>query len=106
MEVALETTLTTDRLMLCSVDLSDVELVWEATRFEGFNDGVTWDPPGSREKIVDVIQRNLSHWKQGTEYIFTVSLLDTARAIGRVGLHKEEEPDPLNRPGIAGDRLC
>ena len=96
MAVTLETTLTTDRLMLRSVDLSDVDLVWEATRFEGFNDGMTWEPPGSREEIIEVTRRNLSRWKQGVEYVFTVELQDLACAVGRVGLHKEEQPDTWN----------
>lgn len=96
MDIRLDTTISTERLTLRPVDLSDVDLVWEATRFEGFNDGMTWDPPASRENIVEVTRRNLTHWKQGKEYVFTVSLTGAACPVGRVGLHKEVLPGTWN----------
>jgi ribosomal-protein-alanine N-acetyltransferase len=96
MEVSLDTTLTTERLLLRPVDLSDVELVWEASRVDGFNDGMTWDPPASKEEIVEITHRNLAHWSQGKDYIFTVCLTASEISIGRVGLHKEEAPDTWN----------
>lgn len=96
MEISLNTTLTTERLLLRPVDLSDVELVWEATRFDGFNDGMTWDPPASREDIVEVTHRNLAHWSQGKDYVFTVCLTCNGNSIGRVGLHREETPGTWN----------
>jgi len=95
MEVSLDTTLTTERLLLRPVGLSDVDLVWEASRVDGFNDGMTWDPPASKEEIVEITHRNLAHWRQGKDYIFTVCLA-SGISIGRVGLHKEEVPDTWN----------
>lgn len=96
MDISLDTTLSTKRLLLRSVELSDVDLVWEASRFEGFNDGMTWDPPTSKEDIVEITHRNLAHWQQGKDYVFTVCLASTNCSIGRVGLHREESADAWN----------
>lgn len=93
MEIPLDKTLNTPRLSLRAVDFTDVDLVWQATRFEGFNAGMTWDPPESGEHIVKITERNLKRWKEGTDYVFTVELLNPECRIGRVGLHKESEPD-------------
>ena len=96
MEINLDTTLSTERLLLRSVELSDVDLVWEASRFEGFNDGMTWDPPASKEDIGEITHRNLAHWQQGMDYVFTVCLASTNCSIGRVGLRREESADSWN----------
>lgn len=96
MELSLDTTLQTKRLLLRPVDLSDIELVWDASRFDGFNDGMTWDPPASKEDIVEVTHRNLANWNQGKDYVFTVCLTCDANSIGRVGLHREKGPDTWN----------
>ena len=44
MHIPANTILRTERLMLRAVDFCDIDLVWEASRFVGFNDGMTWDP--------------------------------------------------------------
>lgn len=96
MNITVDTTLLTERLKLRPVDLSDVDLVWEVSRFEGFTDGMTWDPPSSRQEIVEITHRNLAHWEQGEDYVFTIDLLKPACPIGRVGLHKEDAPGTWN----------
>lgn len=96
LKISPETTLTTERLKLRPVDLSDVDLVWEVSRFEGFTDGMTWDPPASRQEIVEITHRNLAHWEQGNDYVFTISLLKPACPIGRVGLQKENSRGTWN----------
>jgi ribosomal-protein-alanine N-acetyltransferase len=93
MNIPLDTILTTERLALRPVDIGDVELVWRASRVAGFNDGMTWDAPESREQIMQIIQRNLDQWLAGSDYVFTVCSRDPAIAIGRVGLHKATQPD-------------
>ena len=96
MNIPLDTIFKTPRLSLRAVDFSDIDLVWDATRFEGFNDGMTWDPPASKEEIIQVTERNLEHWQQGKDYVFTVCLRDPAIAIGRVGLLKVADSDTWN----------
>lgn len=96
MNIPLDTKLTTERLALRAADLSDVDLVWEVSRFEGFNDGMTWDPPDNRTDIARIVEKNRSEWKQGTNYIFTVVLKSSGQAFGCVGIRKEYTPGAWN----------
>ena len=88
--------LVTDRLMLRAADLSDVDLVWEVSRFEGFNEGMTWDPPTNKEEIVSITEKNIADWREGTEYVFTIAVKDENLPIGRMGLRQEDEPGIWN----------
>ena len=90
MHIPLDIGLTTERLSLRAADLSDVDLIWEVSRFSGFNDGMTWDPPDNRAEIAQVVEKNRAGWKQGTNYIFTVALKSSGQAFGCVGLKKED----------------
>lgn len=88
--------LTTRRLLLRSVDILDSDVVWEVSRFEGFNDGMVWDPPSCREELAQIAQRNIDSWLNGTDYVFTVCLGAPDVPIGRVGLHREDDADVWN----------
>ena len=91
-EISTDTVLTTKRLRLRVVSLSDIELVWAASRVEGFNDGMVWDPPNSRDELVTTTQNNLKSWEDGTAYAFTVDLSETMTPIGRVGIRQDDGP--------------
>lgn len=80
----------TDRLYLRSVDLTDVDLVWDVSRVDGFNDGMTWDPPSSKEDIVSITNKNIADWESGTDYVFTVVVAGGGESIGRVGIHQKD----------------
>lgn len=95
-EISTDTVLTTKRLRLRVVSLSDIELVWAASRVEGFNDGMVWDPPNSRDELVTTTQKNLASWKDGTAYAFTVDLSETMTPIGRVGIRQDDGPSAWN----------
>ena len=84
--------ITTERLGLRPADFSDIDLIWSATRFPGFNDGMTWNPPVSKGEIVSITERNKRAWKAGTDYVFTIDLMPDATPIGRVGLHQDGSP--------------
>ena len=89
-EVPIDTVLNTKRLRLRAVSLSDIELVWSASRIEGFNDGMVWDPPDGRDELVAITQKNLRSWEEDSAYTFTVDLIETMMPIGRVGLRQED----------------
>ncbi|MGB5717315.1 MAG: GNAT family N-acetyltransferase [Gammaproteobacteria bacterium] len=74
----------------------DVELVWSASRIQGFNDGMVWDPPQTREELISIAKDNLDRWVEGTAYTFTVDLVETHKAIGRVGIRREDNPSLWN----------
>ncbi|MGY8815906.1 MAG: GNAT family N-acetyltransferase [Gammaproteobacteria bacterium] len=95
-EIDLNTILTTKRLTLRSTSSSDIDLVWSATRFEGFNNGMTWEPPESKEELVPMIQKNIDAWLEGNAYIFAIELIDSALPIGRVVIRKDSSPSVWN----------
>jgi len=86
LEVPINTILSTERLRLRAPVLSDVEFVWSASRFEGFNDGMTWDPPRNKIELVDITKRNIREWKEGSSFTYTSELKNTNAPIGRVGI--------------------
>ena len=94
--IPFETVLETRRLLLRSVNILDSDVVWEASRFDGFNDGMVWDPPSCREELAEIAQRNIDSWLNGTDYVFTVCLGAADVPIGRVGLHQKDAADVWN----------
>lgn len=91
-QIAEDTILTTRRLRLRAANLTDVDLVWSASRFDGFNDGMTWDPPGNKAELVDIAHRNLREWNAGNSFTFTSELIENNVAVGRVGIRREASP--------------
>lgn len=94
--IPLNTILHIERLQLRAVSLSDVELVWSASQIKGFNDGMVWDPPDSKEELVLITHKNLSVWADGKSYTFTIDLCDSNTPIGRVGFRLESKPTTWN----------
>ena len=88
--------LKTKRLQLRAASADDVELVWSASRIQGFNDGMTWDPPQTREELISIAKDNIDRWEEGTAYTFTVDLVETRMAIGRVAISCEDYPSLWN----------
>ena len=88
--------LQTKRLQLRAASADDVELVWSASRIQGFNDGMVWDPPQTKEELISIAKDNLDGWEEGTAYTFTVDLVETRKAIGRVGIRCEDNPSLWN----------
>jgi ribosomal-protein-alanine N-acetyltransferase len=93
MAIPLETRLITDRCVLSAVSDEDLDHIWTATRHPGFNDGMLWDPPATREEISNWSERTLDLWRRGEQYTFTIRSKDAAGFIGRIVLRprKPEE---------------
>lgn len=78
-------TITTKRLCLKAADVSEVDFVWSATRFEGFNNGLAWDTPSDKSELVDAAIRGQEQWEKGEAFTFTSELLETGEPVGRTG---------------------
>lgn len=78
-------TITTKRLRLKAADISEVDFVWSATRFEGFNNGLAWDTPNNKSELVDAATRGQEQWQKGVSFTFTSELLETGEPVGRTG---------------------
>ncbi|MHC4779414.1 MAG: GNAT family N-acetyltransferase [Planctomycetota bacterium] len=91
MKIPLDTRLVTPRLVLGAVSEEDVEPIWSATRHEGFNDGMRWDPPQRREEIREFTRRNLEWWRNGQAYVFTMRFVEGGAFVGRISIRPEED---------------
>ena len=90
--VPLETVLQTKRLQVRSVSHSDIDLVWSASRTPGFNDGMVWDPPESKEELIPITEKNISAWKEVQSFTFTIELAEENTPIGRIAIRCEDNP--------------
>ena len=86
--IPLDFELSTKRLRLRVSNKSDVDLIWSACRHEGFNDGLTWDPPDQKSELIaysDVIREK---WENGVSYEFVSERTEDALTVGRVGIRR------------------
>jgi [ribosomal protein S5]-alanine N-acetyltransferase len=91
--IPLDKILKAKRLRLRIVSFSDIDLVWSASRYEGFNDGMTWEPPADRKELIHITENNLQDWKNDLSDTFTVELTNPLTPIGRIDIRREDEPD-------------
>ena len=89
MSIALDTCLTTPRCVLRCASDEDLEDVWSATRYPGFNDGMPWNPPQMKSEIAAWTERNLDAWRSGEEYVFTIRAHADRNFVGRVSIRRE-----------------
>jgi [ribosomal protein S5]-alanine N-acetyltransferase len=94
--IDINTIIKTTRLQLRAITPSDIDLVWSAIRFEGFNNGMTWEPPESKEELLPFAQKNIDAWLEGSAYTFTVETIDSNLPIGRVAIRKENSSNNWN----------
>ncbi len=90
MGVPLDTCLETPRCVLRCVSEDDLEPVWSATRYPGFNDGMRWYPPKLKSEISIWTKRNLDIWQKGEEYVFTIRAHLDNSFIGRASIRREK----------------
>ena len=81
--------LNTARCILRHVSEEDIAHVFAATRFEGFNDGMTWDPPQEECDLLAPYRRNCEAWRAGTDYLFTIES-HAGEFIGRISIGRTE----------------
>ena len=90
--IPVTTILTSPNYQLRIPDESDVDFVFSATRYPGFNDGMQWDPPGHRDEIIASLSRTLDKWSTGKEYNFTVLEKVGGQQVARIGIRKTPDP--------------
>ncbi len=94
--ISKNTQLETSRLVLKIPSLEEVPFIFSATRFEGFNDGMLWDPPKTEEPIIESYHRNIKAWEEGRGFSFSLYNKSNNDFIGRISIRKEEEKDLWN----------
>lgn len=64
--------------------------IFSASRHEGFNDGMVWDPPSGMEELQVNLQQNHDAWESGSAYTWTIEAKEDARFIGRIAIRQTE----------------
>ena len=90
--IPLDKVLLTDRLRLRVISLSDLDLVWSASQFKGFNDGMVWDPPANKDELIPITRKNLLEWSEGISFVFTIELIESDKPVGRIAIRRDDKP--------------
>src|SRR5699024_6898157 len=85
--------LTTSRCWLRHVSLSDIPHIFSASRYEGFTNGMSWEPPAVEDELVLPYECNVKAWAEGSAYCFTIEEKGTASFIGRIVIRRGVDPD-------------
>lgn len=92
--ISLETTINTNNYRLRIPNASDIDFVFSASRYPGFNDGMQWDPPIHKEELIIPLNNNINSWKNGIGYSFTIeSKKNKSIPLGRVSIRITEEKE-------------
>ena len=75
---------------------ADFMPIFEATRHQGFNDGMAWEPPSSIAELAAPLQNNIKAWESGKAYAFTIEERTTKTFLGRISIRKTTENDVWN----------
>ncbi len=90
MIIPLSEVINTNRCSLRIVSEADIPHIWSATRVEGFNKGMVWDPPRHIDELREPLERNLKAWQEGSAYNWTIEHNKTKKFIGPVEIRFEQ----------------
>lgn len=86
------TMISTGNYRLRAPDESDIDFIFSATRYKGFNDGMQWDAPKNKEELYSALERNRTAWAKGEAYGFTIESAGPERTrLGRTSIRTTEE---------------
>ncbi|MCB0666013.1 MAG: GNAT family N-acetyltransferase [Saprospiraceae bacterium] len=89
MTISIDKVIGTDKYLLRLPNERDIDFIFSATQFPGFNDFMQWDAPDSKKIIVQNLRQTIQKWKIGTEYNFTiVNKIDENQRLGRISIRK------------------
>ncbi len=78
----------TARCRLRYPDASDLPHIWSAARTPGFNDGLRWAPPSSRDEIADALRRAQAAWATGEEYGWAIERRESGAFLGWISIRR------------------
>lgn len=86
-------TIKTERLSLRRPSEDDISHIFTATRHEGFNDGMLWEPPKKIDDLKEPFERNLKAWDAGKSFTFSIDTSEAKSFIGRISI-RQIDGDP------------
>jgi len=83
----------TENYILRMPNEADIPLVFSATRYKGFNDGMLWNPPQTQEELLAPLKRNIKSWEASEAYTFTIVRKGENQLLGRISIRKTTEKE-------------
>lgn len=91
MHISKTFTLETPRCILRHPSEIDIPAIFSASQVEGFNDGMQWDPPASKDELLEPYRITCKAWERGTAYCFTMLDKSNGEFLGRISIRKQEQ---------------
>lgn len=76
--------------------MEDIPFIFAATRYEGFNDGMLWEPPASIEEMTPPFHRSIKAWEEGRGFTFSIVRKDLNKFAGRISIRETAEEEVWN----------
>jgi len=89
-------TLNTKNLKLRIPSLDDIPTIFSASRYEGFTDGMLWEPPEKEEDCIKPYYSSIKAWEEGGGYTFAIDQRATQEFVARIVIRKTKEADIWN----------
>ena len=88
--------LETPRCRLRQPNVADIPHVFSATRVQGFNDGMLWDPPATVEELQTPLMRSQQSWRNGEAFTFSIDRKQAGVFVGRISIRPTDRTDTWN----------
>ena len=89
-DLPLSYTIETERCRLRVPSAADLPHVFSATRHEGFNDGMVWDPPSTIAELEEPLRQLLEAWETGSAFSFSIDRRGDLAFLGRMSIRPAE----------------
>lgn len=96
MEIEKDIVLKSKNLNLRIPTLEDIDHVFSATRYEGFNDGMLWNAPANKAELIKPFKNGIKWWEKGEGYGFTIEDNKNYNFLGRISIRKTKIQDRWN----------
>lgn len=96
MKVSKDKILETNRFFLRCPNEKDLPFIFEASRYEGFTDGMGWEPPTSMEELKAPMERILQKWEEGRAFQFSIIHKQSAQFLGRISIRETDRSSVWN----------
>ncbi len=93
-ELPLTHVIDTPRCRLRAPAEADIPHIFDATRFKGFNDGMTWDPPETPAELHVFLAKTLQAWREGKAFTFRITRRPDDIFLGSIAIRQ------VTRPGV------
>lgn len=70
---------------------ADIPIIFAATRYPGFNDGMVWDPPKNMDELRPNLAAHLEAWKKGEAFGFAIEDTQSGKFLGRISLRPTQD---------------